>query len=132
MATIAGKDASLSLAATGVERYAHSWTIDFAFDALEDTNWDWAAANKGWRSFISGLQGWTGSFECRQQHCIDSDLLEPGPWVGSFYVDLTNTSGFTGTILVTGISVAAPIEGIQSLSCSFTGVGAPSLMACTT
>ncbi len=132
MATIAGKSANISLAATGLERYAHSWSIDFAFDALEDTNWNWSAANANWRSFISGLQGWTGAFEARQQSCLDADILNPGPWVGSFYVDEDNASGFTGNILITGIGAAAPIDGIQALSFSFTGTGAPSLMACTT
>lgn len=133
MATIAGKYAFLHIAAANIERYCHSWTIDFAFDALEDTNWDWSAANHDWRSYITGLQGWTGSFECRQSDCPPTDLLNPGPWAATFYVaHVGDTAGFSGTIIITGISVTAPIEGIQALSFTFTGVGAPSLIACTT
>ena len=132
MDTIAGKTAILHMSTNVVECDFPSWTIDFAFDALDDTNWDWSAANHAWRSFITGLQGWTGSFECRQSDCPPTDMFNPGPWEAIFYVaHVGDTSGFSGKIIITGISVTAPIEGIQALSFTFTGVGAPSLITCT-
>ena len=132
MATIAGKKGFVSLTGTTLERYCYNWTIDFAYDALEDTNWDWSAINKYWRSFITGLQGWSGSFDCRAADCIDADFLTPGPYTVTFYVDYAQGSGFQGSCIITGITQTAPIDGIQALAFTFQGNRKPTLLSCAT
>jgi hypothetical protein len=120
MATIAGKDADLSVA--GHDYKAHEWTMDIDADALEDTNWDWTSYDVGWRSFISGLKGFSGSFAC----FIDTaHIFLPGTLISDakFYVSLAGTIGFKGDILVTAVHPSVAIDGIAELSVDYQGTG---------
>ncbi len=50
----------------------YSWSIDYTAEALESTDF----ASSGARTFIPGLTGWSGSYECR----LDSatPIVAPG------------------------------------------------------
>ena len=128
MATVAGKIAEVTMA--NYDTYAHNWTIDFVTDALEDTNWDgsgYGQANEYWRTYLAGLSGWSGSFECYASGTPATSILPGTSATAKFYVDIENTYGYTGTILITGVHPTAPIDGIQSYTVDYQGSGKPTV-----
>jgi len=121
--TIAGWAGSLTVA--NYDAHAHAWSIDIECEMLEDTNWkDWTAWEKGWRSYIPGLKGWGGSFECRADDAPAVALL-PGTRVtlAKFYVDLVNTMGYAGDIYISAVHPSATVEGLQAITFDFIGDG---------
>lgn len=123
MATIAGKDAAITIAS--YDAYAHVWSMDIVADPLEDTNWDWAAADEGWRSYIFGLRGFSGTFECYADATPTAALL-PGTKVtdAQFYTDVDNSKGYKGDILITGAHPSVAIDGIETYTFDYQGSGA--------
>ena len=122
MATIAGKDASITVA--GYDVYAHAWNMDIVAAMLEDTNWDWAGLDVNWQSFIPGLLGATGSFQCRMTDAPGATLL-PGTKItdAKFYVKLSTTQGFKADIWISALHPAVTIEGLSALNVDFTVTG---------
>lgn len=123
MATIAGKDADVSI--TGCDNHAHSWSMDIVCDPLEDTNWDWTGADVGWRSYISGLKGFSGSFEVYIDSALSNQCLPCAGEIASavFYVDEVGVYGYRGDILITGAHPSVTIDGIESMTYDFQGTG---------
>jgi len=130
MATIHGKDADVTVSGSGGDYVvnAHSWSLDLDFGNEEDTNWDWTGDDVGWRSYISGLKGYTASVEVYLDDAIDSDILAGGTLDITFYVDKDGSKGFTGSCLVTGISPEVDIDGIETMTVDLQGTGALSTL----
>lgn len=125
MATIHGKDADVTVTGVGSDYVvnAHGWSLDLDFGNEEDTNWDWTGGDIGWRSYIAGLKGWTASVDVYMDDGMDADLLTGGSLALKFYVDLTNTKGFDGDALVSGISPDVDIDGIEGMTVELQGTG---------
>ncbi|MBA7552485.1 hypothetical protein ES705_45049 [subsurface metagenome] len=92
------------------------WGVDLAGDALETTDY----GDAGHRTYISGLDGWTGSAE---RHWITEDPLE---WIATkliikFYVNVSNTLRYEGWGLVTSHGVTSSVDTLVSESLSFQG-----------
>ncbi len=56
---MSGKDGSVNFSESS--GYVKSWTLTYAGDALETSNFDDAS---GGRTYIPGLTGWSGSYDC--------------------------------------------------------------------
>jgi len=128
MAAIAGKSADLL--AANYDTLAHEWNIDFVTDPLETTNWDESGVGEthaGWRTYIAGLSGWTGAFNCRADSAPATAQLPGSTPTAKFYVDQANLKGYTGTILVTGSHPAAAIGDVEAINFDFTGSGIPTV-----
>lgn len=112
--------------------HVHAWSIDYVADALEDTAWEYTSSpggawvveagtgGDGWRTYIVGLQGWTGSYECYLDKCRLPSLVVGTETEITLYVNYPNHY-FHGLAIVSAISVSAPIEGIQTVTVNFQG-----------
>ena len=117
MAVISGKDGSVVL--TNAATTIKSWTLSYVGDALETTNFDTTGSL---RSFIPGLTGWTGSFE---GFFSGSNSAVPG---STGTITLKTGTGSTGlwhgSIVLTGMDVSDPRDGVITQSYTFQGNGA--------
>lgn len=119
--TIAGMDADFT--ALNMDAHGHAWSIDLVADALEDTNWGWTTPDVGWRSYIPGLKGWSGSVECYADSVPATLVVGMTITDAQFYVDKANARGYKGDIVVTGEHPGVTIEGIETLTFDFQGSG---------
>jgi len=116
MAELSGKDGSVTL--SGAQTYVKSWTLSYAGDALETTNFD---DSSGGRTYIAGLTGWTGSYDAL--YSTANTVVSSGS--GTIYLrSSTGTVGvWSGSILITGMDVGTPRDGIVTQSYTFQGTG---------
>lgn len=115
MARLAGYAGQVDAASevTGVK----SWTIDYTYDALETTGFD----SSGHRTYVAGLDGWSGSFEGYK----DGAPLTIGSEVAlALKESQTSTQKFTGQALVTGLHANTSTDGVVTYSYDFQGTGA--------
>ena len=118
MAEVAGKGGSITF--TNLTAGVKSWTADISGDALETTDY----ADSGHRTFIAGLDGWTASVE------LNWDVANTVAVGDSATLTLTivsATTHYSGTALVTGISVSSIVDGLVTATVSFQGSGAITL-----
>lgn len=113
-------------------RHVHAWSIDYVADALEDTAWEYTSTaggswqvipgtgGDGWRTYIVGLQGWTGSYECYVDNCELVDVVIGAETEITLFVDYPYVY-FQGFAIISGFSQSAPIEGIQTVTINFQG-----------
>ena len=117
MAELSGKDGSVTL--SGANTYVKNWTLSYVGDALETTNFD---DSSGGRTYIAGLTGWTGSYDAL--YSTANTVVPSGS--GTIYLrSSTGTVGvWSGSILITGMDVGTPRDGIVTQSYTFQGTGA--------
>lgn len=123
MAEMSGVDGSVDF--SGSSGYVKSWSLSYAGDALETSNFD---DSSGGRTYIPGLTGWSGSFDCLYS---TSNTAGPGS-TGKITLktDSTGTVGlWYGDIIITGMDVTTPRDGLVTQSYTFQGTG---LLATTT
>jgi len=119
MAELAGKHGSVTGIATAGTSIKN-WSMSLAGDALETTDFD----DSGARTYIPGLTGWSGSFECNYS---TGNTAVPGSTGTIICKTSTGTVGlFTGGIIITGMDVSTPIDGVVTQSYTFQGTGAVS------
>jgi len=116
MAEISGVDGSIDY--TGGKTYVKSWTLSRTGDALETTNFD---GSSGGRTYIPGLTGWSGSFDCLYS---TSNTVGSGS-TGSLTMKRSTgaTMGWTGNVIITGMDVTTPRDGLITQSYTFQGTG---------
>ena len=119
-----GSDALTAVAAVT------AWSVDLTRDTVEDTS----MASSGVRTYKKGLQTWSGSMDIvysDSENVIVDTALNPDTDAAvtvELYSDSTkNTSKVSGTIIVTGYSVSASMDGLVTASVSFQGTGACTL-----
>ncbi len=117
MAEIHGKGGSVS--ASGGNTTVNNWTLSYVGDAVECTNFD----STGGREYVVGLTGWSGSYDC---FFSTGNTLVPG---SSNSITLTISTGtgayaFTGTAIITGMDITAPVDGVVTQSYTFQGTDA--------
>lgn len=121
MAEIAGKTGEVD--SSGAEMaydYVKNWAVSLVSDVLETTNFDVATSG---RTYIPGLKGWSGSYECNYSTgnssvAGDTQSLILRSQVGS-------TGGvFKGDVILTGMDITTPVDGIVTQSFTFQGTGA--------
>lgn len=98
--------------------HTHTWSLDLVADALDATDFD----STGWRDFIAGLKGWTGSVELN----VDSSARIAPSDVGAsaaikFFLNSSNT--LTGTAICTGWHPAVAVDGLETQTLDIQGTG---------
>ncbi|MBA7552484.1 hypothetical protein ES705_45048 [subsurface metagenome] len=116
MAEVAGKGGNITCANLTVGIKA--WTLDLAGDALETTDY----GDSGHRTYIAGLDGWTGS--CEVNWDATNKSLVIGATLATLVFTVETGDYYTGdSAIVTGISIGHTVEGIVTMSVSFQGSG---------
>lgn len=114
MARLAGKAGQVDAAAEVVG--VKSWSIDYAYDALEGTGFDSA----GVREYLPGVSGWSGSFEGYK----DGVPLTIGTEVAlALKESQTATEKFTGQAIITGLHAVVSHDGLATYAYDFQGTG---------
>jgi len=121
MATHHGKEGVVTAGGTGVGELT-GFTLETTADVVEDT-----ALTDATKSFVAGRTSFSGTLE---MHYDETDspqqTLTAGSSIAFILLPEGNASGdesFTGTGIVTGMSVNNAMDGIVSRSVTFQGTG---------
>ena len=122
MATHHGKEGVVTAGGTAVGELT-GFTIETTGDVVEDTQLSDAA-----KTFVAGRTSFSGSLEMNYDE-TDSpqETLTAGSSISFILLPEGNTSGdqsFTGTGIITGMSINNAMDGIVSRSVTFQGTGA--------
>lgn len=118
MAEIHGKGGGINFSCG--KTTVNSWTLSYVADAPETTNFD---NSSGGRSYIPGLKGWSGSYDC---FFSTGNTAVPGT-TGSITLTISTGTGayaWTGSVIITGMDITTPVDGVITQSYSFQGTGA--------
>ena len=122
MATHHGKEGVVTVGGTAVGELT-SFTLETTGDVVEDT-----ALSDGTKSFVTGRTSFSGTLE---MHFDESDAqqetLLAGASISFVLLPEGNTSGdasYTGTGIVTGMSINNAMDAIVSRTVTFQGTGA--------
>lgn len=122
MATHHGKEGVVTAGGTGVGELT-SFTLETTGDVVEDT-----ALTDATKSFVAGRTSFSGTLE---MHFDETDTpqtsLTAGSSIAFILLPEGNDSGdrsFTGTGIVTGMSVNNSMDAIVSRTVTFQGTGA--------
>ena len=122
MATHHGKEGVVTAGGTGIGELT-GYTLETTADVVEDTQLSDAT-----KSFVAGRTSFSGTLEMSYDE-TDSpqQTLTAGSSISFVLLPEGNASGdesFTGTGIVTGMSVSIPLDGITTRSVTFQGTGA--------
>ena len=122
MATHFGKEGVVTAGGTGIGELT-GYTLETTADVVEDT-----ALTDATKSFVAGRTSFSGTLEMSYDE-TDSpqQTLTAGSSISFVLLPEGNASGdesFTGTGIVTGMSVSIPLDGITTRSVTFQGTGA--------
>jgi hypothetical protein len=122
MATHHGKEGVVTAGGTGVGELT-SFTLETTGDVVEDT-----ALTDATKSFVSGRTSFSGTLE---MHFDETDspqeTLTAGSSISFVLLPEGNTTGdasYTGTGIVTGMSINNSMDAIVSRTVTFQGTGA--------
>jgi len=115
MAEVVGKNGSVTF--TNLTAGVKAWSLDLVGDALETTDYD----DSGHRTYTTGLDGWTASCELNWDA---ANTVDVGDSATLTLLIGAATPNYSGTALVTGISVNSVVDNIVSATVSFQGTGA--------
>ena len=93
-----------------------SWSLDYVGDALETTDF----GDSGHRTYIAGLDGWSGSFEGYKDGAPKGLGLQ---YILELKESADATQQWTGSALITGIHPSVDVDGIVGISYDFQGTG---------
>ena len=122
MATHHGKEGVVTAGGSGVGELT-GFTLETTSDVVEDTQ-----LSDSTKSFVAGRSSFSGTLEMSYDE-TDSpqQTLTAGSSISFVLLPEGNASGdesFTGTGIVTGMSVSIPLDGITTRSVTFQGTGA--------
>ena len=122
MAVIAGYDGGVDwglIVDSDVAGYStHSWSVDVTGEAHDITDFN----SSGWRTFLAGLKGWSGSVELfvdGTTHCSPSDVGSSA----TLKLSLNSSNYLSGTAICTGWHPTASVDGVETQSLDFQGTG---------
>ena len=122
MATHFGKEGVVTAGGTGISELT-GYTLETTSDVVEDTQLSDAT-----KSFVAGRTSFSGTLEMSYDE-TDSpqQTLTAGTSISFILAPEGNSSGdetFTGSGIVTGMSVNVTLDGITTRSVTFQGTGA--------
>mgnify|MGYP003114937903 FL=1 len=122
MATHFGKEGVVTAGGTGIGELT-GYTLETTADVVEDTQLSDAT-----KSFVTGRTSFSGTLEMSYDE-TDSpqQTLTAGTTIAFILAPEGNSSGdetFTGSGIVTGMSVNVTLDGITTRSVTFQGTGA--------
>jgi hypothetical protein len=122
MATHHGKEAVVTVGGTAIDNVT-GFTLDTTHDTVEDT--ELSDTNK---TYLVGRGTFTGSIDMNyDEESTEQGLLVSGASLAFIFLPEGNTSGdesFSGTGIVTGMSINTPLDGAITRTVSFQGTGA--------
>jgi hypothetical protein len=122
MATHHGKEGVVTAGGTAVGELT-SFTIETTGDVVEDTQ-----LSDSTKSFLAGRTSFSGTLEMNyDEDDAQQETLTAGSSISFVLLPEGNTSGdqsFTGTGIVTGMSINNAMDAIVSRSVTFQGTGA--------
>ena len=100
-----------------------NWSMELDADDIDVTSFD----SDGWKEYIAGSRGWSGSFE---GNFVPDDTEGQGAlimaWVNSenveLQLDVDENISFSGSAMIT-LSMDAAVDDKVSFSCDFQGSG---------
>ena len=121
MATHHGKEGVVTAGGTGIGELT-GFTLETTADVVEDTQ-----LSDSTKSFVAGRTSFSGSLDMSYDE-TDSpqQTLTAGTTIAFILAPEGNGSGdetFTGSGIVTGMSVSIPLDGITTRSVTFQGTG---------
>lgn len=114
MAEVAGYGGSITF--TNLTAGVKNWSLSYNADALETTDF----SDSGNRTYIAGLKGWTATVEANWD---SSNSAEPGD-SASLTLDVDGTHNYSGTAILTGMSISQAVDGVVTVTYEFQGTGA--------
>lgn len=116
MAELCGKGGDVTL--TDADNAVFNWTLNYIGDSLETTDFD---DSSGGRSYKAGITSWNGTFDCRYD---TSNTAIPGS-TGEITLKMSTAAavGWTGDIVLTGMTITTPVDGLVMQSYTFQGTG---------
>lgn len=101
----------------------NNWSMELDADDIDVTSFD----SNGWKEYIAGARGWSGSFE---GNFDPEDTTGQGAliaaWIASENVELqfnvTDSITFSGSAMIK-LSLDAPVDDKVTFSCDFQGSG---------
>ena len=122
MATHFGKEGVVTAGGTGIGELT-GYTLETTADVVEDTQ-----LSDSTKSFVSGRTSFSGTLEMSYDE-TDSpqQTLTAGTTIAFILAPEGNSSGdetFTGSGIVTGMSINVSLDGITTRSVTFQGTGA--------
>jgi len=122
MATHHGKEGVVTAGGTAIGELT-SFTIETTGDVVEDTELGDAA-----KTFLAGRTSFSGTLEMHYDETdAQQETLTAGSSISFVLLPEGNTSGdqsFTGTGIVTGMSINNAMDAVVSRSVTFQGTGA--------
>jgi predicted secreted protein len=122
MATHHGKEGVVTSAGTAIDGVTGS-TLDTTHDTVEDTQ-----LNSTTKSFLAGRGTFTGSIDMNYDETdTPQTTLLTGTTLAFVFLPEGNTTGdesFSGSGIVTGMSISVPLDGVVTRTVSFQGTGA--------
>jgi hypothetical protein len=121
MATHHGKEGVVTAGGTAIGELT-GFTIETTGDVVEDTQLSDSA-----KSFLAGRTSFSGSLEMHYDEAdAQQETLTAGSSISFVLLPEGNTSGdqsFTGSGIITGMSISNAMDGIVSRSVTFQGTG---------
>ena len=122
MATHHGKEGVVTVAGTAVGELT-SFTLETTGDVIEDTE-----LSDGTKSFVAGRTSFSGTLEMNfDETNTEQEALLAGASISFVLLPEGNTAGdasYTGTGIVTGMSINNAMDAIVSRTVTFQGTGA--------
>ena len=122
MATHFGKEGVVTAGGTGIGELT-GYTLETTADVVEDTQLSDAG-----KTFVAGRTSFSGTLEMSYDETdTPQQTLTAGTTISFILAPEGNSSGdetFTGTGIVTGMSVNISLDGITTRSVTFQGTGA--------
>jgi predicted secreted protein len=127
MTALAGKGGKVLINTSTFVAEIDSWKID-SKAGTEDVTPFATDSSTVWKTFVSTLKEWSGSFEGRLdltdtngQLAILNTYLGGSATTAKFYIDATHY--LTGSIIISGMGAASEVGGVVKVSVSFQGTG---------
>lgn len=106
------------------------WSLNIDRDLFEISTF----GSSGWREFqqnLNGAQGsiagyWNVQSSSSMKTIQDNILNQSAAATAEFWIDSTDTNGYTAEVFVTSLSPAAAVDGIVAFSADLTVTGAVS------
>ena len=122
MATHHGKEGQVTSAGTVIGNVT-GFTLDTTHDTVEDTS-----LSSTTKSFVAGRGTFTGSVDMNYDETdTPQTTLLTGTSLAFIFLPEGNTTGdesFSGTGIVTSMSISVPLDGIVTRTVAFQGTGA--------
>ena len=130
MANHTGSEGTVKIGVAAIAEI-RSFSVDMTADTIEDST-----MGDSWRTYKSVLKTWSGSIDC---YWDETDATGQGALTAGTEVTLNlypegSTTGdkyYTGTAIVTGITVTQSFDGMVETTFSFQGNGALTLSTAT-